>query len=213
MINPVRGFLNGTAAIVSVVGAVLITVLASGGVWRRLSLLVFGLALVGLYTVSALYHSVPWQRVWKARWQRLDHVMIHVLIAGTYTPIAFIVLDGWVRVAALAMQWLAVAIGIVQHFVLRNPVRVGSVALQIGQGWMTLLLLWPLTQRLSWVAIFLIALGGVLYTGGVAVMITGRPRLWPRFFSSHEVFHVLVVAASSVHFAAIAGWVANYSPA
>jgi len=210
MTHPVRGFLHGTAAVVSVVGAVLITVLAGGGAWRRLSLLVFGLSLVSLYTVSTLYHSVPWRAVWKRRWQRLDHAMIHVLVAGTYTPLAFIVLDGWVRVATLAAQWLIVLIGIVHHFAFRNPVRAASIALQTAQGWMALLLLWPLAHRLPGVAIGLIMLGGVLYTAGMAIMVSGRPRLWPRVFSSHEVFHVLVVAASVAHFTAVARYISGY---
>jgi hemolysin III len=210
MTHPVRGFLHGIAAVVSVVGATLITVLTSGDLARRFSLLVFGLSLVGLYTVSALYHSIPWREVWKRRWQRLDHTMIHVLVAGTYTPIAYIVLDGWLRVATLGVQWLIVAIGAVHNLGLRKPVRAASIALQTTQGWLALLLLWPLADRLPWPAIMLIILGGVFYTAGMVVMVTGRPRLWPLVFSSHEVFHVLVVAASSLHFAAIAGFVAGY---
>lgn len=210
MTHPVRGFLHGTAAIVSAVGAVLITLVTSGDLARRASLLVFGLSLVSLYTVSALYHSVPWKGVWRRRWQRLDHTMIHVLVAGTYTPIAFIVFDGWLRVATLAVQWLIVAIGAVHNLVLKLPVRTASVLLQTAQGWLALLLLWPLFDRLPATAVLLILLGGVLYTGGVIVMVTGRPRLWPRVFSSHEVFHVMVVAASAVHFAAIAAYVSNH---
>jgi hemolysin III len=210
MTHPVRGFLHGTAAILSVVGATLITVLTSGDMARRMSLLVFGLSLVGLYTVSALYHSIPWRAMWKRRWQRLDHTMIHVLVAGTFTPIAFIVLDGWLRVGTLAVQWLIVVIGAVHNLALKRPVRATSIALQTSQGWLALLLLWPLADRLPWPAIMLIVMGGVFYTVGMVVMVTGRPRLWPHVFSSHEVFHVLVVAASAVHFAAIAAYVAGY---
>jgi hemolysin III len=213
MTHPVRGFLHGTAAIVSVVGATLITVLTGGDVAPRMSLLVFGLSLVGLYTVSALYHSIPWQAKWKRRWQRLDHTMIHVLVAGTFTPIAFIVLDGWLRVGTLAVQWLIVVIGAVHNLALKRPVRATSIALQTTQGWLALLLLWPLADRLPWPAIMLIVMGGVLYTVGMVVMVTGRPRLWPQVFSSHEVFHVLVVAASTVHFVAIAAYVAGYGVA
>jgi hemolysin III len=213
MTHPVRGFLHGTAAALSIVGAVLLTTLASGEVTRRLSLLVFGLSLVGLYSVSTLYHSIPWRPVWKRRWQRIDHTMIHVLVAGTYTPIAFIVLDGWLRVATLAVQWGIVAVGAVHNLVLRHPVRTASIALQTTQGWLALALLWPLADRLPVPAILLIVLGGVLYTAGMVAMVIGRPRLWPQFFSSHEVFHLLVVAGSSVHFAAVARYVAGYGVA
>jgi hemolysin III len=120
------------------------------------------------------------------------------------------VLDGWLRVGTLAVQWLIVVIGAVHNLALKRPVRATSIALQTTQGWLALLLLWPLADRLPWPAIMLIVMGGVLYTVGMVVMVTGRPRLWPQVFSSHEVFHVLVVAASTVHFAAIAAYVAGY---
>jgi hemolysin III len=213
MTNPVRGILHGTAAVVSVVGAILITVLATGGFGERMSLLIFGLSLVGLYTVSALYHSIPWQEVWKDRMQRLDHTMIHCLVAGTFTPIAFIALEGWLRWFTLAVQWGIVLIGIIQKFVMTNPSHGLSIALSTIQGWWAVALLWPLSQRLPWTALMLIGIGGILYTGGMVMMITGRPKLWPRVFSAHEVFHIFVIAGSSVHFATIAGYVARYSPA
>ena len=204
MTHPVRGFLHGTAAVASLVGAVAITALSSGSAWDRMSLLVFGLCLVGLYTVSALYHSVPWGDLWKKRMQRLDHTMIFVLVAGTYTPIAWILFDGWLRWATLAVQWGIVVVGAFEKFVSSTDRPAFSVALSTTQGWLAVLLLWPLAERLPWPALLLIGLGGVLYTVGMILLVTGRPRLWPRSFSYHEVFHVMVVAASAVHFGAIA---------
>ncbi len=209
MTNPVRGLLHGTAAVVSLVGAVLLTVLAKGRITDRLSLLVFGLSLVALYTVSALYHSIPWRKVWKARMQRLDHTMIHVLVAGTFTPIAWIVLDGWLRWVTLIVQWGIVATGALQKVLFRKFHHALSVALSTTQGWLALLLLWPLARHLPWTALMLLLLGGALYTVGMVMLVTNRPRLWPRVFSYHEVFHILVVAGSSLHFAVIARYVAR----
>ena len=97
MMHPVRGFLHGAAAVVSLIGAVILFAISPPGSLRRLSLLAFGLSLVGLFTVSSLYHSIPWRGAWKQRMQRIDHTMIYVLVAGTFTPIAAIVLDGWLR--------------------------------------------------------------------------------------------------------------------
>ena len=211
MTHPVRGFLHGTAAIVSLVGAILITALATGGFGERMSLLVFGLSLVGLYTVSAVYHSIPWRDAWKDRMQRLDHTMIHVLVAGTFTPVALIGLDGWLTWVTLAVQWGIVAAGALQKFARKNPSRKLSIALSTTQGWLALMLLWPLSWKFPWTALMLLAMGGVFYTAGMVVMVTGRPKLWPRIFSSHEVFHVFVVAGSSVHFAAVAGYMARYA--
>ncbi len=200
MQNPVRGFLHGSAAVASVLGGIALWMRCSGDVSRQLALLVFAVSMVALYTVSSLYHSVPWRRVWKARMQRIDHSMIYVLIAGSYTPIAFVVLDGWLRVFALAASWGIAAIGIVQK-VFWPDVRHGfSIALQTLQGWLAVPLLWPLAQRLPEPALFLILLGGSFYTVGMVLFVTKRPRLWPRLFSYHEVFHVCVVAGSTAHY-------------
>lgn len=184
------------------------TVLARGSVWDRLSLAVFGISLVGMYTVSTLYHSVPWRPRQRARMQRLDHTMIHLLIAGTHTPIAWIVFDGWLRWATLAFQWGVVAIGVAQKS-RSNMTGAASIALMMTQGWVSLAMLWPLAWLLPWTAIFLIALGGMLYSVGMVLMATGWPRLWPRVFSAHELFHVFVIGGSSVHFAVVMGYMAR----
>lgn len=210
MTNPVRGFLHGTAAVVSLVGAIGLLVLTPGGAGRRISLFVFGLSLVALFTTSSLYHSIPWRDVWKKRMQKIDHTMIYVLIAGTFTPIAWIVLDGWMRWGTLATQWGIVAFGAIHKAKSRNPKHWASVALSTTQGWLALFLLWPLAHRLPTSALVLIGIGGVCYTVGMVFLVTGRPRLWPRVFSYHEAFHVLVVVAAAVHFTAIAEYVARY---
>ena len=211
MTNPVRGFLHGTAAVASVVGAALLTLLAQGGIGNRISLLVFGVALVSLYTVSCLYHSIPWGPVWKSRMRRLDHTMIYVLVAGTFTPIAWIALDGWLRVATLATQWAIVAAGAAQKAFFPQVSRSLSVVLQTTQGWLAVPLLWPLARALPWTALLMIALGGVSYTVGMVLLVTNRPRLWPAVFSYHEVFHVLVVAGSSLHFAMVARYLLRFA--
>jgi hemolysin III len=210
MTHPVRGFVHGTAAAASAVGAVLLVALNDGSAWRRLSLLAFGLSLVALFTTSSLYHSVPWRAEWKRRMQRLDHTMITVLVAGTFTPIAAIVLEGWLRWLTLGVQWGIVAAGTVHKARSRAMRHWVSVALSTTQGWLALFILWPLAQRLPWTALLLVGLGGVLYTVGMVFLVTRRPRLWPRGFSYHEAFHVMVVAAAALHFAFIAGYVAGY---
>ncbi len=210
MTNPVRGFLHGTAAVVALVGAIILFSIAPGSLWRRLSFVVFGLSLVGLFTVSSLYHSIPWRGIHKRRMQRLDHVMIYILIAGTFTPLAAIVLDGWLRWATLAVQWGIVAVGAAEKTARRVPSKNLSIALQTTQGWLAMFLLWPLSSRLPWTAILLIGLGGLLYTVGMVFLVTNRPRLWPRVFSYHEVFHLMVIAASSLHFAAISRYVLRF---
>ncbi len=208
MQNPVRGFLHGTAAVVSVVGAVSLWLRSSGDLSRQMALLIFGISLVALYTVSSLYHSVPWRRVWKERMQRLDHSMIYILIAATYTPISLIVLDGSLRSATLATVWGLALIGIVQKALLPRVGHWFSIAMWTAQGWLGLLLIVPLAQRLPWPGLLLMVVGGILYTTGLVSWLTLRPRLWPRVFSHHELFHPFAVTGSGTHYAMMLWYVA-----
>jgi hemolysin III len=201
MQNPVRGFLHGSAALASLVGAYALWARGAGGGSARLALLTFGASLVALYTTSSLYHSVPWPLAWKRRMQRLDHSMIYVLIAGTYTPMAVIALDGWLRWAALGASWGIAALGIAQKAFWPRLPDGFSIAAQATQGWLALPLFFPLADRLPAPALALAVGGGLLYSVGMVFMLTERPRLWPRVFSHHELFHVHVVAGSAAHYA------------
>jgi len=202
MQHPVRGFLHGTAALASLVGTVALLMRADSA-WSRLAVLIYGLGLVLLYTTSSLYHAVAWRPVWKRRMQRADHIAILVVIAATYTPVAGMGLDGWLRIATLALAWAIVVAGATYVSRSRRQNMAIPIALQVSLGWLAMLILAPLARRLPVPATVLLATGGLLYTLGMVCMLTGWPRLWPRVFSSHEVFHVLVVLASAAHFTAI----------
>ncbi len=203
MQNPVRGFLHGGAAIASLVGLVFLLLRAT--TWPgRIGAIVFGFGLLGLFTTSSLYHSIPWREVWKVRMQRLDHSMIFVLIAGTYTPIAVVVLDGWWTWLALTMAWGIALVGIFDRLLSSMEKHVFSFTLMVVLGWLSVPIMFPLASRAGTAAVILMAIGGVLYTVGMVLKVTRWPRLWPRVFSAHEVFHVFVVAASAVH------WTATY---
>jgi hemolysin III len=209
MQNPVRGFLHGSAAAFAVIGAGFLVARASS-LSGRIAVAVYGMGLVALYTTSSLYHSVPWRERWKKRMQRLDHAMIFVLIASTFTPIGVIVLDGWMRVASVSIAWAIAAFG-VGHLVLVRRQRFDfSIGLMITMGWLSLALMVPLARRVGAAVVVLIAVGGVVYTVGMVIVVTQRPRLWPRVFSSHELFHVLVVTASALHFVAIYRYVVPF---
>lgn len=213
MQNPVRGLLHGASALLSVVGAIALWNRTDGDLFEQGALLVFGISLVGLYTVSSAYHSIRWNSLWKGRMQRIDHAMIYVLIAGTYTPIAAIVLDGWLRSAALGTVWCITAVGGAQKLYWPQLAHGYSVALQVCQGWLALLLLAPLYERLGWPPVALLLLGGFFYMLGMLAFTTQRPRLWPRVFSYHEIFHILVVGGSLSHYAMTFLYVARFGAA
>jgi hemolysin III len=210
MQNPFRGFLNGAAALVSVAGIVLLVRRAEPGP-GRLAAIVFGTGLVALFSASGLYHSVPWNSRWKGIMRRADHSMIFVLIAATFTPFAVVMLAGWPRVASLVAVWLIAVVGISHYAFFAKDQFVWTIGLMVTMGWLGLPLMIPVARAAGVGAVILLAAGGILYTVGMVFLVTGRPRLWPRVFSYHELFHVLVVSASVLHFAAAYRYVAGLS--
>lgn len=212
MTNPVRGFLHGSAAVISAAGMALLILRSAPDPTRVFSVVVFGCSLIGLYTASALYHSVPWRAKWKQRMQRVDHSMIFVLVAGTYTPVAINVLDGSWRFVTLSVVWGAAAVGIIQKIAFPTVPDWVSIALQTTMGWFAIIPFLELVRRLSGGAILLMIAGGLSYTIGLVLLATERPQLFPRVFSHHEVFHILVVLGSLFHFLMILWYVVPHRP-
>lgn len=204
MQNPIRGFLHGVAGLAALAGTVYLSYLAWGDTEALIGSLAFGGALLVMYTVSSLYHSVPWGADWKRRLQRIDHSMIYLVVAGTFTPIAIGGLDGAQMWWCLGLVWTIAVVGITLKLT-RPAISTGlSVTLQLVMGWTVILWLPQIWASLGAGAILYIALGGLFYTAGTVVFMTKRPKLFPRTFSYHELFHVLVVLASVSHFLAIA---------
>ncbi len=191
-----RGYLHAGAAIVAALGGTYLVVLSSGDLPRQLSMLVYGVGLTGLFAVSAVYHVHTWAPARRAILRRIDHANIFVLIAATYTPLAFNVLSGWWRVGVLGAVWGAALVGIgtaVAGVQLRRWARAG---LYVGMGWIALAAVGQITAALPWPAIGLLIGGGVLYSAGALLYARRWPDPWPRVFGYHEVFHLLTVAAA-----------------
>jgi hemolysin III len=200
-----RGTLHLIAALLAVAGTVLLMLLAespSGYAGGAL----FGASLMLLYGTSASYHQVPWRASWRNVVKRLDHAMIFVLIAGTYTPFCLDVRLGW-GVSLLAVVWTLGGLGMLMKLIWPDGPRWLSVGLYVGLGWIAVVAASEVLARYSATPITLLLLGGALYTIGGVVYALRRPDPWPRTFGYHEVFHALVVAGSAVHFAVIATYV------
>lgn len=204
MQNPIRGFLHGSAAVAALIGTAYLVARTWGDAAALIGSLVFGFALLVMYTISSLYHSIPWGQVWKGRLQRVDHSMIYLVVAGTFTPIAIGALQGPAIWWCLGLVWGIAIVGISLKFILPEVTTGLSVTLQLVMGWTVLLWLPQIWSSLGWGAIVFIAVGGVFYTLGSVIFMTKWPRLFPRSFSYHELFHVLVVVASVFHFLAVA---------
>lgn len=204
MQNPLRGILHGVGALGAAAGLV---VLLARGRADTLAVAVFGVALVAMFTVSALYHSVPWSSRWKQRMQRIDHSLIFMVVAGTFTPVAVATLDGARLAIGLGLVWGIALVGITLKLLLAHPRTWLSVTLQMVMGFSVALWLPLVQRRLGWGPVILILGGGAAYVLGTIVFASRRPRLSPRLFGYHELFHVLVMVGAGLHFWAIAAYV------
>lgn len=199
-----RGVLHQWAAVVAALaGATLILSTPTGG--ARWATAIYAGSIVGLFTVSAIYHRVNWTKPSARQWmRRLDHSMIFVMVAGTTTPIAALVLDGSLRTIVLSVAWGMAGIGITIKLLWIGAPKWLSAAIYLGIGWAGLAIFPKLVGDLGpWPAVGLIG-GGVLYTVGAVIYATKRPDPLPKIFGYHEIFHALVIVAALAHFLVVA---------
>lgn len=187
---------HGIAALLSVAGlAVLVAfaVLYSGAPEVVAAVSIFGASMVFLYTASTLYHSIPNPRAKKVL-QYLDHSMIYVLIAGSYTPFCLITLQGYTGVALLCAVWLIAAAGIsLQSFLLHKADWINCL-LYLSMGWLAVFVIDPLVSTLDRGGLMLLVAGGLAYTFGVFFYI------FERIPFSHAIWHTFVFAGTTLQF-------------
>jgi hemolysin III len=202
-----RGVLHQWAFVVSLVAGLGLVVEAASA-RARLAVAVYALSVAALFGTSAVYHRVDWRRLRARRWmRRLDHTMIFVLIAGTYTPFSLLVLSGTLGTVILIAVWSAALAGAVFKLVwIDAPGWLGATT-YIVLGWVALAAIPELVDRLGVPAVSALALGGILYSVGGVIYARKRPDPVPRIFGYHELFHALVVAAAGLQYAVVAFWI------
>ncbi len=194
-----RGRLHqGTAPVAAVAG--LVQVLAAPTVAAKLACAVFTLGAVLLFTVSAAYHTGSWSEPTRLRLRRWDHANIFVLIAGSYTPFAVLMLPAGSARTLLAVVWVGALLGAAFQVLWVHAPRWLYVPVYVGLGWAAVFWADGFAAAGHPLALALAVLGGVLYTAGAVVYGLKRPDPAPRWFGFHEVFHALTVAAFAVHY-------------
>ena len=191
-----RGWSHAAAALVAIAGLVALIVITRNDPAKLVSMVIYGTALVLLFGVSATYHIVNWPPAVKDWLRRADHATIFVFIAATYTPLVFNVLSGWWRAGVLVAIWVCAVGGVAGAAPFLRTPRQLLAGLYVGMGWVAVVAFVPLTSALGWVAGLLIAFGGLQYSLGAAAYAFRKPRLWPRVFGYHELFHLAVISAS-----------------
>lgn len=211
---PAKPLMRGWSHVLAALASLLLTVAlcwrSSTDLPRLISLLIFGLSMLELYSISALYHVGRWREKPRRILRAIDHANIFVLIAGTYTPLCFNILSGWLRIVILVVIWTLAAFGVgLAIFTLHLP-RWITAALYIGMGWVVVLALPAFLAVLPWYAVAMLLLGGVLYTLGAIVYARKRPDPFPRIFGFHEVFHLFVIAGSTAFASCIWIWAVTF---
>jgi hemolysin III len=197
-----RGVLHEAAFAVSLVTGTALVSLADGG-RARVAALVYALSVALLFGTSAAYHRGSWSGRSYEVMKRLDHSMIFVLIAGTYTPFALLLLEGGAQLTVLAVVWGGALVGIVLRVVVRRPARWLFVALYNLLGWVAVAFLPQILDAGGLHVMLLLLAGGLLYSAGAVVYALRRPDPSPRWFGFHEVFHAFTLAAFVVHYVAV----------
>ncbi len=177
----------------------------------RVAAAVYVLTAGMLFGISATYHRGSWGPRWYSALKRLDHANIFLIIAGTYTPFAVLLLEGRAQMTLLVIVWTGATAGVVFQTVWPYAPRWLTVPIYIALGWVAVFYVPAFYRAAGADVVTLLALGGLCYSIGALVYGVKRPNPSPRWFGFHEVFHAFTLAAFLLHYAAVAIAVVNYS--
>jgi hemolysin III len=203
-----RGWLHAYAFFVAVVAGIVLTTLAATvaprpGSAPAISCAIYSVTVCLLFGTSALYH----RRVWSARWykvmRRLDHSMIFVFIAGTYTPFSVLLLSRTAATVILSVVWGGALLGVGMKLIYPHAPRWLSAPLYVALGWVAVPVLPELLHQGGPAALALLVAGGIFYTLGAVCYALRRPNPWPGTFGHHEFFHACTLVAAACHHVAI----------
>ena len=169
----------------------------------RLAGVVYAIGMTAMFGVSATYHRCKWSPDGRRRMRRLDHGTIFVMIAGSYTPLCLLALEGTSGTVVLTSAWVGAGVGFLLALTGIAEKAVIGLLCYIGLGWAMVLALPELSRQLSAGEVALLFLGGVIYTAGGIVLGTKRPNPSPRWFGYHEVWHGMVALACACHYVTI----------
>jgi hemolysin III len=201
-----RGVSHVLAAVAATVGAAVLLLVADsprayvGGA-------IFAVSLILVYATSAAYHRITWTPLFRAIISRMDHSMVLVLIAGTYTPFCLIVLNNAWGISMLSVVWGMAGAGILINLAWPATPNWLRVTFYLTVGWLALLASAELAAWFTVTPLMLLVIGGLFYSLGGVVYTIRKPDPWPRVFGYLEVFHLLIIAGSALHYSLIAIYV------
>ena len=190
---------GGASSIAALVILVVFSALKATS-WHVVSFSIFGASLVLLYTMSSLYHMLPEGSKAQYVFRHFDHMMIYVLIAGTYTPICLVPLRGPWGWSVFGVIWGIAVLGIIWKAVAFGKSRKISTILYVAMGWIAIIAIYPMVLTIPVRGLVWLLLGGIMYSIGGLIYGLKKPNIQCDWFGFHEIFHVFVVAGSFCHF-------------
>ena len=206
-LRPWSAITHGVGAGLALIGAIYLLIgSALAGNWLSFAMFaVYGASMVCLYTASTLYHCLRTAVPARLALRKYDHCSIYLLIAGSYTPICTLSLEGRVGIPMLTAIWVLAALGIWLTIAKGNIPRLITSLIYLGMGWLAVFAIVPLHRCLSTAGFFWLVAGGILYSvGGVLYALKWPGRDNPRF-GCHEIFHAFIVLGSAAHFLVMTG--------
>lgn len=199
---------HGLGAFLSIAGLAVLVARATlyGNAWHITACAIFGAAMVLMYTASSLYHAIPNPRA-KQILRVVDHSMIYLLIAGTYTPFALVTLRDSVGWTLFGVTWGLALFGIVFKIFFTGRFEKLSLGIYLGMGWVAIFAIKPLLATLAPQGLILMFAGGLVYSGGVAFYV------WERLRYHHAIWHVFVLGGNVLHYFAVLLYVLPGPPA
>lgn len=210
--EPVNGITHGLGAILAVVGLIVMVyeAVSISSMNHIVAFSIFGASMVLLYTSSSLYHSLPVKEKTLQLLQKLDHSMIYVLIAGSYTPVCLIALEGSWKWGIFITVWTLALLGIIKKMLFMKTPRWISTLLYLGMGWMGVIMFPELADKLPIAFLVWIVTGGLAYSLGAVIYGLQKPNPIPNWFGHHEIWHLFVLAGTFSHFWAFYSYLTGY---
>jgi hemolysin III len=206
--EPVNGLTHLITAGAALVGLIVLLVIGWGQPGKLISLMIYGISLTLLFLASGIYHSVKADPNVLLKLRKFDHSAIYLLIAGTYTPICFNMLEGFWKWGMLGVVWGLALVGIgVKIFFIKAP-RWVTAGVYIIMGWLCIFGIQEILASLPVGAIIWLATGGIIFTLGALVYITKTMDFVPGVFGFHEIWHIFVILGALAHFIMIAFYIA-----
>jgi hemolysin III len=206
--EPVSGLTHLAGVLLALIALIVLLTRAGGRVDQLVAFGIFGLSLIALYSASALYHLLPVSPAATARLRRLDHMMIFILIAGTYTPVCVLALEGGWRAGLLGLVWTLALCGVALKLLWMEAPRWLSVGVYLAMGWLAVIAASAIFRAIPYGGIAWILGGGLVYSAGALIYALKRPNLVPGVFGFHELWHLFVLAGSACHFWAMLRYIA-----